>query len=304
MRNSTQNMGKGLITLQASIPQEELRVSRLYSAYAYYYAPSFVFNGESHSAWEVYYVNAGEVTVETDVTTYVLSKGQFLVHKPYEFHKVHANNVSCSVYVFSFDCDCEKLNLLTDKCMTANSYQSHMIMNIVDEGMSFLAGTNEIPALNENEKPEFACGQLTKLLLETFLIEAIRVQERNGEAQHKNDTLNNEKTLLQFAKNFMQENVCRKLTLEEISNNIGYSVPHLCSVFKKNIGTSVIQYFIDLRIKKAKELIAEGNMTLKEISEYMDFDTLQYFSTQFKKTTGITPSQYATIIKTKKYIIV
>ena len=67
---------------------------------------------------------------------------------------------------------------------------------------------------------------------------------------------------------------------------------------------SVIQYFIDLRIKKAKELIAEGNMTLKEISEHMDFDTLQYFSTQFKKTTGITPSQYATIIKTKKYIIV
>lgn len=298
------DLGKGLVTLQASVPQEELRVSKLYSAYAYYYAPSFVFKGEHHSAWEVYYVNAGEVTVETDVTTYVLSKGQFLVHKPYEFHRVHANNVSCSVYVFSFDCDCEKLTLLTDKCISATTKQSHMIMDIVDEGMLFLAGTNEIPALSENEKTEFACGQLTKLLLETFLIEAIRTQECNGDTQLRNETLNSEKTLLQFAKNFMQENVCRKLTLEEISNNIGYSVPHLCAVFKKNTGMSVIQYFIDLRIKKAKELIAEGNMTLKEISEYMDFDTLQYFSTQFKKTTGITPSQYATIIKTKKYIIV
>lgn len=67
------------------------------------------------------------------------------------------------------------------------------------------------------------------------------------------------------------------------------------------MNVSLINYYIKLRIMRAHELIAEGKMSMKEISEYLDFDSVQYFSTQFKKITGITPTQYAAVIKMKNY---
>ena len=288
--------------LEPTVPTEELRVTNVYTAYSYYYAPSYVFKGEYHGAWEVYYVNFGEVTVEMESGTYVLSKEQFLIIKPYEFHKLHANDIACSVYVFSFDCDCTEMDVVADKILYASANQISLITNIVSEGMVFLANKHFIPQLAENEKPGFASGQLTKVLLETFLIQTIRALLDTPAVTLKSETLQSEQTILQMATTYMKENVCKKLSLEEIAKNIGYSVSHLCTVFKKNTGTSIIQYFITLRVKKAKQLIAESKLSLKEISEYMEYDSVQYFSAQFKKITGITPSQHAAIIKTNKYI--
>ena len=284
-----------------STPQQEINVTNLYTAFSYYYAPTYKFHGERHPAWEVFFVNLGEVTIQTDTETYILGKGQFLVIKPNDFHQIHANNVSCSVYVFSFDCECDKMNLITDQIHTATSYQTHLITNIVNEGMTFLAGKNSVPNLNEGEIPGFACGQLSKILLEAFLIQIIRSQLGNYVIEQKSESVHNESTIVKLTINFMTENVCKKLKLEEIAKSVGYSVSHLYTIFKKNIGASIMQYFIDLRIKKAKELICENKMTLTQISEYMDFDSLQYFSVQFKKNMGITPSQYSALIKTQKY---
>lgn len=66
---------------------------------------------------------------------------------------------------------------------------------------------------------------------------------------------------------------------------------------------SIINYLINLRIQKAKEYIIEGKYTLKEISAILNFDSPQYFSLQFKKLTGLTPSQYKTISQTKKWML-
>ena len=55
-------------------------------------------------------------------------------------------------------------------------------------------------------------------------------------------------------------------------------------------------------INKAKEIIAEGKHSLGEISELLEFDTIQYFSSQFKKLVGVSPSQYATMMKNRRVI--
>ena len=68
------------------------------------------------------------------------------------------------------------------------------------------------------------------------------------------------------------------------------------------MGMSIIQYFIALRINKAKELISEGKQSLREISEFLEFDTIQYFSSQFKKIVGVSPSQYAAMMKNRRVI--
>ena len=89
--------------LEPSIPEIDLRIEKMYSTYAYFYAPKFVFDGEWHKPWELIYVNSGEVIIETPKYGKTVTKGQVFLHTPNEKHKIRANNVSCNMYFLSFD---------------------------------------------------------------------------------------------------------------------------------------------------------------------------------------------------------
>ena len=55
---------------------------------------------------------------------------------------------------------------------------------------------------------------------------------------------------------------------------------------------SFIEYINNFRIKKAKALLAEPSVKINEISHMLGFENTNYFSRIFRKTTGITPSDY------------
>ena len=78
---------------------------------------------------------------------------------------------------------------------------------------------------------------------------------------------------------------------------MGYSVSRISAIFKEVTGESIINYFIRMRIQKAQELIVSNRMTFREISDYLGFDTIQYFCSRFKKTTGFTPLQYKKLVE-------
>ena len=71
------------------------------------------------------------------------------------------------------------------------------------------------------------------------------------------------------------------------------SVSKLKLLFREKYGGGPINYFIELKIEKAKQLIDEGNLNLTEIAESLGFNSLHYFSRLFKKMTGISPSKYS-----------
>ena len=53
-----------------------------------------------------------------------------------------------------------------------------------------------------------------------------------------------------------------------------------------------MEYYSDLKISTAKKLLRENELSIKEISEKLCFDTPNYFSKTFKKIVGLTPSEY------------
>lgn len=287
--------------LEPSSPPLEVNVSALYTTFCYYYTPDFVFQGEFHKPWELVYVIFGEVVLETDDYTIILKAGEAFLHKPEEFHRHKANNVVCNACFISFDCDNPRLYELAGHALPITPFMQTLIQHITDEGIIYLAGKNEIPPHSKNEVLEFACGQVLKNSLELLLISLIRQKDAKITTP-LSVTSRNEKTLTQSIKLFLSQHLTQKLSLKEIADGLGYSVSHICYSFKKFMGISIIQYFIELRIKEAKKLIAEGKMSLGEISDALNFDTIQYFSTQFKKSVGVSPSQYAAIIKNRQVI--
>lgn len=67
---------------------------------------------------------------------------------------------------------------------------------------------------------------------------------------------------------------------------------HLSRIFTSMTGFTIEKYFIRLRMEKAKELIIQDELSLGEIAMRLGYSSQQIFSTQFKKETGKTPSEY------------
>ena len=289
-------------TFETVTPHISVNVDKICTTYAYVYSPTFVFKGERHEAWELIHVSKGEAVVETQNKSSILKSGQLYIHKPYDFHKIKANNTTCNIGIIGFYSKSRSLYSIADQNLDASTYIKSLIVQLINEGMLCLAGKNNIPPLLQNEKREFASSQVVKNLIELLLIEIIRSTQRHEQHQANISLTSNDKNLVQKIKFLLTKNINNPITLKEISAELNYSVSHLCTSFKKQMGISIMNYFIQLRIERAKQLIIDGKKTIKEISEELNFDTLQYFSYHFKKHTGQSPSQYASIVQTYKII--
>ena len=77
-----------------------------------------------------------------------------------------------------------------------------------------------------------------------------------------------------------------------LSEELHYEYTHLSSSFSEVEGRSIENFFIEQRIEKAKELLSYRQKTLSEIAFELGYGNTAYLSTQFKKTTGTTPTEF------------
>ncbi len=97
------------------------------------------------------------------------------------------------------------------------------------------------------------------------------------------------------AKRIIKENYSNPLFgLEQVTDEIAVSPAYFSTTFKKETGTSFVQYLTNVRLEKAKELLKNTDAKTYEIAEKTGFSEPNYFSFIFKKNIGLSPSQYRT----------
>ncbi|MBQ8606509.1 MAG: helix-turn-helix transcriptional regulator [Clostridia bacterium] len=84
-----------------------------------------------------------------------------------------------------------------------------------------------------------------------------------------------------------------ELSIKEIAEKSFVSEVYFRKLFKEHYGISPQKYIIRLRIQYAKELISSGYYSLKEIALMSGYTDYKYFTSEFKKQTGISPSAYS-----------
>lgn len=94
------------------------------------------------------------------------------------------------------------------------------------------------------------------------------------------------------AQAYIEENYIQPITLEEIAKYVGLNEAYLSSIFKKQVGKSLIDYLTYVRIQHAKELLIDRDKSINEIAENVGFNDAKYFTKRFKKFTGISPNEY------------
>ena len=140
--------------------------------------------------------------------------------------------------------------------------------------------------------PQYGSLQIIKNYLELFFVFCLRqdkIQKKSVGIYH-NDIINS-------ALQYLNDHINEKVTLDSMANTLGYSKSYLSKLFYSFTDKSIIEYFIDMKLDKAKTMLAEEKYTFSDISELLGFSSLQYFSLLFKKKTGYTLTQYNKLLK-------
>ncbi|MGG4147463.1 response regulator [Paenibacillus algorifonticola] len=97
--------------------------------------------------------------------------------------------------------------------------------------------------------------------------------------------------VVEFMTSYIHEHYAEELTLAELSDKVYISRNHLSIIFKNMTGETFNNYLTRVRIEKARELLMERNMLVYEVAERVGYKNIPYFSTLFKKITGMNPTE-------------
>ncbi|MCM5661549.1 AraC family transcriptional regulator [Galbibacter mesophilus] len=166
-------------------------------------------------------------------------------------------------------------------------------------GLAFTGKTkevigNRIEELEKMNNFERLLGFLS-ILNELQLSEEYQILNAEGFSMQA-DVQDNDRINVVF--NYVKKNFQEPITLDEIANISGMTVPSFCRYFKQITGKTFTHFVNEYRLVHASKLLAEKPIGITEICFESGFNNFSYFNKSFKKFTGKTPSQYRNELKT------
>lgn len=285
--------------------EDSVTINRIISVHYFQYMSDFSFPGESHDFWELVCVDRGEIDALAGDRRLTLKKGNILFHKPNEFHNVLTNGkVSPSLVVIGFECHSPAIKSFEDQLMSVQDTEKELMAQIIVEARNTFNGRLDDPYQEElifNSEPlTFGSAQLISHYLEQLMIHLyrryfsyslpVRSSRFLAEASSGNDTYNR-------IVRYMEEHLGERMTIDRIcrDNLVGRS--QLQKLFRDTKGCGVIEFFSMMKIDTAKQMIRDNQLNFTQIADRLGYNSIHYFSRQFKQITTMTPSEYATSIR-------
>ena len=139
--------------------------------------------------------------------------------------------------------------------------------------------------------PETHAAATTPALLSGLLAELTREHAAAAKMATSATEQHHRDVIMQTAAQ-ISESPAQTPTVNELAVNAGYSVDHFSRIFLKIVGTRPQDYIINAKIERARQLLAESDLTVGSISEVVGFQDIFYFSRQFTQKTGATPTEF------------
>ncbi len=102
----------------------------------------------------------------------------------------------------------------------------------------------------------------------------------------------NEENAVASVKRYIREHLSENMSRELLADTVYFTSDYLSHLFKKETGYSLTNYIIHERIERAKVLLAQNKLSIREVAAACGFDNVSYFSRQFRSMTGMTPREY------------
>ena len=141
----------------------------------------------------------------------------------------------------------------------------------------------------ETARKEMSCFQLLLAGIVEHLLGLTYVLDHNRRFEETNSDVAEK---IQKAKVMMVESIYEPVELQEIALRVGMSYSSFRQHFREYTGRAPASYLRILRLERAMELLTRTTLTVKEIAYTLNFKSPDYFSLQFKKAFGRSPSDY------------
>ena len=115
---------------------------------------------------------------------------------------------------------------------------------------------------------------------------------RNAAANMTTGSSDHTHHLVKQALEYIENNVAKDISLNEISEKLNISSYYFSKLFKEETNEGFVEYLTKRRVERAKEMLKDPKKSIKEVGSDCGYSDPNYFSRIFKKSTGMTPTEY------------
>jgi AraC-like DNA-binding protein len=277
---------------------KEIEITGLYTLFYFEHDKDFYFAGERHDFWEMVYVDVGEISVVAENAGYAVRQGEAVFHKPNEFHTLASNKKNSNkTLIITFAAAGEAVKFFENKIFSLNAALRGLLAALLLEAQAAfdLLSVEGGCLLEVRSGAPAGAPQMILNYLERFLLELVRGGESGDRSARKSPDAkrNAENALALSIECCLAENVCARLSLDDVCQKFHMSKSYICRLFKEATGESVVDFHIRLKIEEAKRLLSQGGLNCSQIAEKLGYSSVHHFCRSFKKAAGAPPGAYA-----------
>ncbi|WP_308638032.1 AraC family transcriptional regulator [Paenibacillus silvisoli] len=268
---------------------------------AYYYKQwlDYDMDFHAHDAIEFMYVISGTCTVETKSGAALMRKGDLILLDSGVLHKL----------IVPKETPCRMLNVEFTFTACDGIYPSMKQLAQGDEAFAMLLDRkvstivlrdpSDIHHILKSIVMEMDTGGtqrdgMAHLLLSQLLLRVARLAAEEA----RDSTVSQHHRYVRKAAEYIHQHYDCDIQTKDVAAAVNLHPVYLQRIFKASMNTTLTDYLAELRIEKAKMLLARTDIPIIEIAGYIGLNSRQYFSMLFKKLTGMSPAAYRKSIET------
>ena len=245
----------------------------------------------------IYYVSAGEALLHLSDQTVILRPGRLYIIPAYTLHSYECNGPFTHYYLHVYEGVKNELNLTelynfpteVEACENDRRIFQTMCQQMpdarlpesnpqaYDNAIQFSDYVKRYQNMELWQKMELRGAIL--MLFSKFMREAVPHLWTTDER-------------LQRVLKHIHGHISQNIDIDELASVACFSTPYLIRLFKRELGTSPLQYVNQKKVERAQLMLFTTDMPVKEVAYSLGFSDHSYFIRMFRKQTGITPQEY------------
>lgn len=240
----------------------------------------------SHKYFHYIYIFDGVGVVDVGDNSLSATSRHLFMIPPNTEHAVYAMSEFNSVDI-KFSCGGgleQKLYQIGYCVKDFNSYEESLIKNIIDEAV-----------MSGKMMEDFINIQFMEILFRVIRRDKDGIYMQNSSEIITSlfaEPITRKSEKITDILRYINANICNQIKVSELAQYCNYSENYFSIYFKNYMGCPVTQYINRKKINKAKEMMLTTQMNITQISQYLGFESVHYFSRVFKKIAGMSPLMY------------
>jgi AraC-like DNA-binding protein len=243
-----------------------------------------------HDAYEIYLFIHGNTNMYLEHSCYHLELGDLLVISPSEMHRAVCldnqlyERIGINIKKSVFErLSSKRTNLLS--CFESHTLGQKNLIHLSEEQMKYFIG------LTDNLRQALDCCEYGQDILTDSYLSQILVFINSLYQSFNHNVDNIMPELVRNIMAYVEENLTKTITLEQLSEKFYLNGAHISRQFKKHTGLCLRSYILDQRIALAKTILSEGK-TVSDACYLSGFYDYSNFIRSFTKSVGIAPGRY------------